>query len=318
MQLILAAMVPVTWQVGNMPLPPLRDDGNGFNASYATPADVAAKMNDPLATHNIAQQFLQKQGLPLTSDNMRRAMQANADNPGTIPGLVNNPPPAALPNSPMAAAGSQQGQSTGVGGMPIPPMPPPGGGNMPIPPIPPGANVPGSVENSTIPGGGGGPDLASVVGTAVLAGLPAIMQAFRGATGGGGGAQAMGNQPMPPTGRVMDVPGPAIAGGSQLSGLPAPQGAAPAQGALSAPGAAMPPGQGAIGGSTPMNLEGPPAQARIGMQPQVAGNAPIAMPPPQADTSKAIPLPQANGNDKAALRRQTHPKVPIPRGVRVR
>ena len=150
-----------------MPMAPqLREDGNGFNASYATPQDVAAAQSDPLSPTMIAQQFLSRQGIPLTSENMRRAMTMNANQPGYIPGLINNEPPVDP-----AMAAQQSGQATPQTAASTQPMP--------TPPIPPQQSGPSmsTVQNSTMPSDGegiSGTNILELLGMAIAAGLPLI------------------------------------------------------------------------------------------------------------------------------------------------
>lgn len=52
---------------------------------------------DPRSPTAMLQGYLQSRGLPFTSDNMRRVLDANARQPGVIPGLENQAPPSADP-----------------------------------------------------------------------------------------------------------------------------------------------------------------------------------------------------------------------------
>lgn len=183
------------------------NDTNGYGGmSVATPQDVAAMRTDPLSPTVIAQQFLQKQGLPLTSENMRRALTANANNPGYIPGLVNNEPPT----MPIDVTGERSGAApTAQAAQP-----------MPTPPIPPQATVQNSTQPST-------PDDPARMGVAefltpvlaatvpIIATAIARMLPIGGNIGGvpavpSSNAEFIGNRGVQPTGRMTDVPNPAI------------------------------------------------------------------------------------------------------------
>lgn len=86
-------------------------------------------------------QYLSSKGLPLTADNARRALAANEQNPGTIPGLRSNGPGGAVdpgPPVPIKAGANPPAPSPAPGnGLPPPSPPPPGppatgGSNMPL------------------------------------------------------------------------------------------------------------------------------------------------------------------------------------------
>ena len=62
------------------------------------PANVQGG-DDPLSTNTIIHKYLSSQGLPLTSENVSRALQANAQQPGIIPS-----PDARYPAEPMPIA----------------------------------------------------------------------------------------------------------------------------------------------------------------------------------------------------------------------
>ncbi len=77
----------------------------------------------------LVHQFLAAQGLQPTAENVRRALTANAANPGYIPGLVNQepPPPDATPTQ-VSGGGNKpattNGQPNKTAEMPTPPVPP--------------------------------------------------------------------------------------------------------------------------------------------------------------------------------------------------
>lgn len=62
--------------------------------------------------------YLTQQGVPINSENVRRALEANAANPGLIGGLVSQEPP------PMDVMGNNKGMPNRTSAMPVPPIPP--------------------------------------------------------------------------------------------------------------------------------------------------------------------------------------------------
>lgn len=174
-------------------------------------------------------QYLASKGLPMTAENVRRALQMNAENPGLIPQLSNQapPPPDAAPAARKAA--------------PTQSKPAPQAQKLPTPPQPPQAQTQvtsdaAQRQPSAAPTAPAAPQQASE-GSGIIQNLIQLLLAGgAGAAGGlaprpsGGGAEFVGNSPMPPTGRMMDVPGGAVAGpgnAAQLGG--------PAQAQLPAP-----------------------------------------------------------------------------------
>lgn len=217
--------------------------------------------------------YLASKGLPPTAQNVSRALQMASTNPGVIPGLSTQAPP--VPDAPA----STSKQSSGAGGMPVPPQPPQQA--MPTPPIPPQQDQQQPTQPQVQPqpqapssdGGGGSNWLTGILQSLLGGGAAVGLGAMR--PGSPGIQSSMGNQPMPPTGRMMDVPGVAIGGPGQQLGLQGPQG----QQALPAP---------------PMQLGGPQASMPQG-QPQVGGpgNAPRLAAPSERP---AIPMPnQSSG-----------------------
>lgn len=263
--------------------PQLREDGNGFaSVGNATAADAAAMQVDPLSPTVIAQKFLQSQGLPLTSENMRRALTANANNPGTIPGLVNNEPP-------MMPSGASGAASSGGGGV---------GGNMPLPPTPPGENngrpegsspVMGTVQNATQ--SSGGVDLSSLVGSAVLASLPVIA------------SKLLGNV-NPFASRPTDIPTPPTS-------TPQPSNAVVERPIPTFDAERMPINTTEIW-DAPRALPAPGTQAQL---PPSASPATITGPAPQpqlpGNGGAQLQIPQATGVERAQMRGKTFPKVPV-------
>lgn len=95
----------------------------------------------------LVHRFLTSKGLQPTGENVRRALEQNASNPGYITGLRNQDPPAAEPGT--AAPNNDRGanrraesgrsnatQTTGGVELPTPPMPPPNGGAAQSAPAP--------------------------------------------------------------------------------------------------------------------------------------------------------------------------------------
>jgi len=137
-----------------------------MSESYATPADIAANQSDAMSPTNMIHRFLAQKGLPLTSENIRRAVTENAQNPGYIPGLMNNEPAAPDP-TPMNLLGDRgTAQATAPAQAATQ--------EMPIPPVPP------TVTNSTASSPASGAPaqdlqsmpLVEMIGAAVLGALP--------------------------------------------------------------------------------------------------------------------------------------------------
>src|SRR5262249_21478701 len=83
--------------------------------------------SDVKSPTEMLQNYLQSRGLPLSSENMSRALAANARDPGVIPGLVNDVPST---DPGVGQSGNVAGQiekGPGKTGMPVPPIPPSGG-----------------------------------------------------------------------------------------------------------------------------------------------------------------------------------------------
>lgn len=130
--------------------------------------------------------YLRSKGLQPTSENVRRTLEANAANPGMIPGLTNQAPPSAEeapPQAPRRSAPSVAPPSPVSGGEamgPEMPMPTP-----PMSPTSPGSPVPtADVQASTSTDGSGG-GLNINLGEAILGAL--------GAAGGGMGSAYLFN-----------------------------------------------------------------------------------------------------------------------------
>lgn len=124
--------------------------------------------SDPRSATSLIHGYLASKGLPLTGENVRRALEANAANPGTISSpeggqLINQGPPG--PGAANAAVRS------------------PGGSGIPTPPIPPVFDAPGTTDAG---GGGGGPSTTSAAGGGNTSAAP---------TGAGGGTSGVGGMP---------------------------------------------------------------------------------------------------------------------------
>lgn len=150
--------------------------------------------------------YLASKGLPPTAQNVSQVLQLNTQNPGVIPGLTNQAPPA--PDAP--ASTSNPSSPT----IPVPPQPPQQA--MPTPPIPPQQQA-AQIQGQPPQQEQGGSNwltglLQSILGGGAAVGLGAMRPNIQ---------SSMGNQPMPPTGRMIDVPGAAISGPGQQA-LPSP------------------------------------------------------------------------------------------------
>lgn len=79
-----------------LPLPPnAPDQPSGNSALNALPVDQRG--NDPLSPTTLIYNYLRQQGMPLTSENVSRALSANSRQPGIIPSPDANMPGAPMP-----------------------------------------------------------------------------------------------------------------------------------------------------------------------------------------------------------------------------
>jgi len=192
---------------------------------------AVAPAEDALSPTTIILNRLKAQGVRITPDNIRRAVTelgrlGGQDPTETSPGGLrigdiedsdpaperrsNRPAPGrGRPSPPPVTGGDRRGPAAGA----TPPMDRREGAGSPTTSAP----APGTVD-PTDPNAGNELDLSSLIGP-TLSGLGTVGAAYGASRlmgGGGGGRQTfMGNQPMPPTGRVMDLNPTAIPGGAR-------------------------------------------------------------------------------------------------------
>lgn len=252
-------------------------------------------MADQSSATQLVGAYLASKGLPMTGENIRRALEQNASNPGLIKGLVNQAPPppdaqggaaptsnqrGSAPDSLAArmhqAEPQQQPQAMSDASHPMPQAQPDQGGGML------------SSLAQMILGGGAGAGLAHLL------------------MGGGGGAPPMGQLGIPiPTGG-----GPSPALGNGPAALPAPQAQLPPPASVGGPAQ--------VGGPAPMpqiapdnlasgvNPIGPPQPGRM----QPGPSSPVPPPPmpqgaaPASNIATGAPVsiaPRQAGADAADL-----------------
>jgi len=185
---------------------------------------AVAPAEDALSPTTIILNRLKAQGVPITPDNIRRAVTelgrlGGQDPTETSPGGLslgevedsspapqrrsNRPAPGrGRPSPPPVTGGDRRGPAVGA----TPPMDRREGAGSPTTSAP----APGTVD-PTDPNAGNELDLSSLIAPAIGAG--GLYAASRFARPGSG-QTFMGNQPMPPTGRVMDLNPTAIPGGA--------------------------------------------------------------------------------------------------------
>jgi len=254
-------------------------------------ADVNGTAQDTASPTVMVMQYLRSKGLPLTPQNISRALQMNSENPGMIPGLTNQAPPPADPARvarPKAPATAQR---------------------LPVPPIPPQTQEASQPQASGAPpqaaasppvpqpvSGDGSDWLVKLLGI-LIGGGAGIAGGLAGR--GGSGVEPMGNQPLPNTGRMMDVPDPAITGGGQ------PQIGETRQ--LAGPSAPMPQGQPQVGGpGNSPQLQAPAERPPIRMPNEASGptipmrDGSVGIPGARAFNPNGVPFSQhedyTNGN----------------------
>jgi len=117
--------------------------------------------------------YFNSQGIAPSADNIRRAIEQNARQPGTIPGLRNAAPEDSSPAVPSTRVGSGGGQQ-----LPVPPVPPTGGGGDGQPTT--SAAPPGDPRTPQISvnGGPSAGEIATAIGLGGL--LPAALFGMRG------------------------------------------------------------------------------------------------------------------------------------------
>src|SRR5678809_374683 len=118
--------------------------------------------------------YFNSQGIPPSAENIRRAIEQNAREPGTIPGLRNAMPEDSAP----ATQSTRVGAPSGGGGqqLPVPPVPPTGGG-QPTTSAPPPSGDPRTPDVS-VSGGPSVGEIASAIGLGGL--LPAALFGMHG------------------------------------------------------------------------------------------------------------------------------------------
>src|SRR3954453_4765479 len=92
---------------------------------------------DPRSSNSLIHGYLASKGLPLTAENVRRALEANNANPG----MIKNSASSLVNSLPSTEAEDQAAMAARAGGRAG------GGSNVPTPPVPPATG-----------GGGGGGD----------------------------------------------------------------------------------------------------------------------------------------------------------------
>jgi hypothetical protein len=172
--------------------------------------------SDPQSPTTLIMAYLASKGLPPTPQNVSRVLQMNAQQPGLIPGLVNQAPPP--PDAQATATGQQTNQQ------PIQPQQPQQ--QMPTPPMPPAPQAAPSASapqapapQAQAPQQDGGSNWLTALMQSILGGGAA---AFRGGGGSGGAEPMPPDMPMPSRGPI-DVPPNMIQGPAPLQ-LPGPQG----------------------------------------------------------------------------------------------
>jgi hypothetical protein len=292
--------------------------------------DTVTNSTEPSSARRQIEALLARQGKPLNSENVSRALFANQADPSIMPNLVGAPdrmapergnrsaPPSVGRSAP---SGSSVAKAIEDSDLPIPPVPPVEGAPT-TPPTP----TPTSTSTTTGSGAGGGSgsgmDTNKMIGTALMGagGLGAagslgalIMRAL------GNRSQAMGAGPaMPPTGTIYDVPtdmaiGPSSAQPSPMPQMPGPRATPPP----SAPGAsptgvasaAPDPLQSAMARAVGMPSTPPPG---VGATPGVGGpRSAGALPPP--GVAPPITLPDQTSGPTIPLSDAT--PLPTPSGV---
>lgn len=218
--------------------------------------------------------YLASKGLPYTAENVRRALQLNASNPGTIPQLVNGD----------AGTSSDPASDNGPGAKtkPQPVKSQQQSQRMPVPQPPQSAKQPSALTSDSASGPLGaqatpqlpqqppqGGNMLTNLIEAILGGGAGALPGLFGDKPAGVGAEPIGNTPMPPTGRMIDIPGAAIGGPQPQQLLSGPQAAQP-----------QPPLQ--IGQQLKLGGPSEPQSTRPMQQPQL----------PQPPQQLALPAPQ--------------------------
>lgn len=263
---------------------------------------------------------LKARGVPITPDNIRRAVIENAR------GNMSGPDPVAglRSDAPSQDGGPGVGQRGNVANKVE------GGGRGSNAPVNLGGNPYGEDQGGPTEGGTkrtsaapeyNGPSASDVALSVLLGGGPGLAVGMKDFYNRANRGEFVGNQPMPPTGRTMDVPiEPQIAAGPADLGLPGPSGAAlpppdpvanpteaAMQKALAPPGpqpsdvaTRLPPGvsevDAARAGTGDMGR--PDIRALIEPPPAVTGPAPI---PPSSAPRSVRTVPGANTNQNISI-----------------
>lgn len=284
--------------MARIPIPPQQVMPPEGVASVTQQVDTAGQ--DALSPTTQVLNYLKARGYTPSTENVRRALEANQRDPGVIGGLRSDT--AATEADDQAAMAAARGGGANAGG---------GAGSrpLPIPPIPPTGGAP---NTSAPPAPGGG--ITGDLGSKIIAGLGAVLPSALSALLPRSGA------PAAPGG--MPAPG-VTAGAPQLTGpidgapqLPAP----PAQ--LAPP----PPGASPTGDSITKALEPPPG-AVTGVAPVGPGmsatpprgpSSPTGVPPPPLPVTppaNVVPqMPPLRGTGGSAADIPTVHVTPRPRG----
>lgn len=151
---------------------------------------------DQLSPTTLIMNAIRAQGKPITNENIRRMVESNAreskqDGPDPVAGLRSSAPEDSGPVVGKGGSSKKDIENQPAANLGTNPYPVDQGG-----PTAGGVGVPGAQGNSSASWMDG---LVPAIAAAVIQGVRAI------APNGFGGQQNMGNQPMPPTGRMMDV-----------------------------------------------------------------------------------------------------------------
>ncbi len=218
--------------------------------------DVDTTGQDALSPTTQVLNYLKARGYTPSTENVRRALEANARDPGVISGLRSDT--AATEADDQAAMAAARGRAGGGGGNS-------GGRPLPVPPIPPagGPQNTSAPPASSEPGGG----ITGSLGDKIIAGLGAVLPSAVSALLPRPG----GTPPMPSGPGAVPNPGAPQVGGPQSPlQLTGPQDGTPQLPAPPAQLAPPPPGATPTSDSITKSLEGPPSMLP-GVQPVQPG-----------------------------------------------
>ena len=136
------------------------------------PPEGIALVTDPASTGTapdaspttMVLQYLKSRGFQPSSENVRRALEANARDPGVIPGLRSDRPATDAEDMAAMRAAGVGGAGGGARPLPIPPIPPSGG----APNTSAAPSTGGTADTGAVGGSGIGP-----LGMSIAAGIPA-------------------------------------------------------------------------------------------------------------------------------------------------